>query len=114
MKRLDDISLSPNQQQALAEVRRRLLNYFDVEEIVLYGSVARGEADQESDLDLLVVTAKPLTRIERHKITDAVFEVNLRLDTNLSTLVVDRDSWEAGIVSVLPIRDEILEEGIPL
>jgi predicted nucleotidyltransferase len=114
MKRLDDISLSPNRLQALDEVRRRLFHEFDVEAILLYGSVARGEADEESDLDLLVLTTKPLTRTARHRITDAVFEVNLHYGTNLSTLVINRSAWEAGPVSVLPIRDEILKDGVPL
>ncbi|MFB0536239.1 MAG: nucleotidyltransferase domain-containing protein [Anaerolineae bacterium] len=114
MKRLDHISLSPNQLQALDEVRRRLSHDFDVEAILLYGSVVRGESDEESDLDLLILTTKPLTRTARHKITDAVFEVNLHHGTNLSTLVVDRSAWDSGPVSVLPIRDEILKEGIPL
>ncbi len=115
-RRLDDLTLSPSQRQALAEVRRRLLGDPDieVEEIVLYGSVARGEADEESDLDLLVVTARPLSRAESHeKITHVVCEVNLRFDTNLSTLVVDRHAWETGLISVLPIRDEILRDGVP-
>ena len=114
MKRLDDISLSPSQLQALNDVSRRLFHDFDVEAILLYGSVVRGEADEESDLDLLVLTTKPLTRTARHRITDVVFEVNLHHGTNLSTLVVDRSAWEAGPVSVLPIRDEILKDGIPL
>ena len=114
MKRLDDISLSSNQLQALDEVRRRLFHDFDVEAILLYGSVVRGEADEESDLDLLVLTTEPLTRTARHGITDAVFEVNLHHGTNLSTLVIDRSAWETGPVSVLPIWDEILKDGIPL
>lgn len=114
MKRLDDVSLSPNQLQALDEVRRRLVHDFNVEAILLYGSVVREEADEESDLDLLVLTTEPLTRTARHGITDAVFEVNLHHGTNLSTLVIDRSAWETGPVSVLPIRDEILKEGIPL
>jgi predicted nucleotidyltransferase len=114
VKRLDDITLAPNQYQALDELRRRLFDEFDVEAMILYGSVARGEADEESDLDLLIVTAQPLTRLRRHEITDVVFEVNLRYGTNFSTLVVDRNSWEGGAISVLPLRDEILKEGIPL
>ena len=114
MNRLDDLALAPNQYQALTELRRRLFDEFDVEAIVMYGSVARGEADEESDLDLLVLTAKPFNRRARHKITDVVFEVNLRYDTNLSSLVIDRPCWETGAISVLPLRDEILKDGIPL
>ena len=114
MKQLDDIALAPNQHQALDELRRKLFDKLDVEGLLLYGSVARGEADEESDIDLLVVTRQPLTRPARHQITDLVFEVNLRYDTNFSTLVVDREAWEIGPLSVLPLQKEILKDGIPL
>ena len=106
--------MTPNQYQALGELRRRLFDECDIESLILYGSVARGEADEESDLDLLIVTAQPFTRTARHEITDLVFEVNLLYGTNFSTLVVDRSSWEAGAFSVLPLREEILNEGIRL
>jgi predicted nucleotidyltransferase len=112
MKRLDNVT--PNQYQALGELRRRLFDEFDTEALILYGSVARGEADEKSDLDLLPVTLQPLTRPARHEITDMVFEVNLLYGTNFSTLVVDRNSWAAGVFSVLPLREEILKDGIRL
>jgi predicted nucleotidyltransferase len=113
VKRLEDVSLTSDQHQALGELRRRLFAEFNVTNLVLFGSVARGEADEESDLDLLIVTARPLTRPQRHEITDVVFEVNLRFGTNFSSLVVDRTSWETGAISVLPLRDEILQDGVP-
>src|SRR3972149_8787335 len=65
MKRLQDLALSPNQHVALSEVRRRVSAAFDVEAIVLYGSAARGEADAESDVDLLILPGLPLTRPTR-------------------------------------------------
>ena len=114
MKQLDDIHLTPNQQRALGELKQRLFDECDVETLVLYGSVARGEADEESDMDLLVLTSDPRSRPERHRITDVVFEVNLKHDTNFSTLVVTQATWESGAVSVLPLRGEIAREGIPL
>jgi len=114
MKQLKGIALTGNQLQAIEDLRLRLAREFYVESLILYGSVARGEADEESDLDLLVVTANPLTRAERDRVTDMVFEVNLAHDTNLSTLAVDRCSWDAGDASVLLIREEILKEGIQL
>ena len=73
MKRFDNVTLAPNQYQALGELRHRLFDEFDIEAVILYGSVARGEADEESDLDLLIVTARPLMRPARHEITDMVF-----------------------------------------
>lgn len=112
MKHIDNIPLTSKQLQALSEIKRRLVEKFDIKAFVLYGSVARGQADEESDVDLLIVTSKPLTRFERHEITNVVFEVNLQHDTTFSTLVVDLKSWETGIISVLPVRDEIIRDGI--
>lgn len=114
MKTLDEIQLTPSQQQALFELRQRLSGSFGIQAMHLFGSVVRGEADEESDIDLLIVTERPLKRTVRHQITDVVFEINLQYDTNFSTLVVDRASWEDGLFSVLPIRDEILKEGVAL
>lgn len=114
MKQLIDLNLSPTQSLALKELRQRLADEFAVSEVILYGSVARGEAVEESDIDLLIVTSQPLSRTARHEITDAVFEVNLRYSTNFSTLVVDRASWESGLISALPIREAILREGVVL
>ncbi len=112
MKQAGDIPIAPRQREALSQIKRRLPEKLDIRMLVLYGSFARGQADEESDVDLLIVTGRPLTRFERHEITDAVFEVNLQHDTNFSTLVVDLKSWESGMFSVLPIRDEIIRDGI--
>jgi len=108
------IPLTPVQIEALEEIKRMVLDKFEIRAFVLYGSAARGQSDEESDLDLLVVTSQPLTRFQRHEITNIVFEVNLSHNTNFSTLVVDQQRWEMGIVSVLPLHDEILRDGIPV
>lgn len=112
MKQMGDISVTPEQRAGLAEIKQRLLERFDIRAIVLYGSLARGQADEESDVDLLVVTAESLTRLQRHEITNIVFDVNLQYGTNFSTLVVDLELWETGIISVLPIHDEIVRDGV--
>ena len=104
--------LSLKQSQALKEIKQRVIQRFDLVDCLLYGSASRGEADEESDLDLLIVTHEALTRFKRHEITDIVFDVNLKYDTNFSTLVVDKETWKNGMISVLPLRDEILKDGI--
>lgn len=114
MKGLDDIAVTPKQAKALRDLKSRILDDFDIEALILYGSTARGVADVESDIDLLILSDQPLTRFKRHQITDLVFEVNLHYDTNFSTLVVDRSAWERGAISVLPLRNEILKDGILL
>ncbi len=102
------------QRDAFEELRRLLTENFKIEAIVLFGSFARRKADAESDVDLLVLTKKPMPRLMRHEITDLVFDVNLKYGTNFSTLVLDKHSWDKGVYSVLPIKEEILKEGVKL
>lgn len=115
MKKLSrKLKISKQETRAIEEIKRRMLARGDVEELILYGSAARNEKEAESDIDVLVITSRPFTRFGRHEITDAVFEVNLQYDTNISTVVVDRKSWDSGLFSVLPLHAEIAREGVPL
>jgi len=114
MNSLAQIGLQPNQIRALEELKKRTISDYDVLDIVVYGSVVRGEADEESDIDVLLITKQQLDRETRHQITDIVCEINLQHDTNLSTLVVDHESWKSGVYSILPIHEEIQSEGISL
>jgi len=110
----NSIKLSKIQKVAFEEIRISLKNLFSIQSIILFGSFARGGDDPESDADLLILTKKQINRSERHVITDLVFEVNLKYGTNFSTLVLDQHSWDEGVYSVLPIKEEILKEGIEL
>lgn len=114
MKSVKQTYLSPIQQRALVELKQRLNSQFNIEQLILYGSAVRGDSDEESDIDLLVITKQLFSRFRRHDITDLVFEVNLKYGTNISTMVVDLISWEKGAVSVLPIKQEIIRDGIAI
>jgi uncharacterized protein len=59
MKRLKDLGLDDKLQAALQAVRNRISAEFAVDQIVLFGSVARGQADEESDVDVLIVLKDP-------------------------------------------------------
>jgi len=111
---MTEIQISPKQSEALRQIKTRVLTAFTVVDFVLYGSAARGETDEESDLDLMIVLSAPISRFKRHEITDIVFDVNLEFGTNFSTLVVDQQTWDTGMISVLPLRDEIIRDGIRL
>lgn len=47
------------------DIVRRIANTFDPHTIIVFGSVAKGTADENSDLDLLVIMDSDLPRIQR-------------------------------------------------
>jgi predicted nucleotidyltransferase len=114
MKALHDLPLPAPLHDALRAVCDRLTTAFRVDRLMLFGSVVRGEADEESDADLLVVLTEQPTHQERDRITSTILDVNLEYGTNLSELIVDRETWDRGLPSALPIHTEIEAEGIRL
>ena len=99
---------------ALSQLKTKLTADYPVVRLVLFGSAVRGEMDEESDVDVLVLTSRPLKSVERNAMYDEVFAINLRYDTNVSVLVTDLHNWEAGPLSVMPIREAVEKEGRPL
>jgi predicted nucleotidyltransferase len=52
--------------------------------------VVRGTADEEFDVDLLIVLREPAGHPIRDRISSVILDINLEYDSNLSGLVVDR------------------------
>lgn len=53
-------------EKTIREAARRLVEKFDPDRIILFGSYARGTADEHSDVDFLVIT-EAAKRGNRHK-----------------------------------------------
>jgi len=109
---LADSTVRPRDREAIQAAVRLLRARFPVEQVVLFGSKARGTDDAESDIDLLVLTREELTWRERDAITDLLFDVECAHDVVISTLVVSTERWSNGPYTVLPIHREIARHGV--
>jgi predicted nucleotidyltransferase len=114
MRELDDIALDPTDRQAVEEAARVLRDRFDVAEIVLFGSKARGTAGPYSDLDLLILTRGQPTQRDRLAMSDALYELELEREVLFGRLVVGQDDWYNGVYQVLAIRSEVERDGVRL
>jgi predicted nucleotidyltransferase len=112
VKVANGMQLSEPLRHALHTACERLTAEFKVDRLVLFGSVVRGESDEESDADLLIVLTERPTHQTRDRITSVILDINLKY--NISELIVDRQTWECGMPSALPIHAEIDKEGIRL
>jgi predicted nucleotidyltransferase len=60
-KTITDLKLSSAYIQAIHKLSQELKNKYPVVEMAIFGSAARGEAVEGSDLDLLVITSQKVT-----------------------------------------------------
>jgi len=112
VKTLSEIPLQDNERRAIEAAARLLRQAFPVEQVVLFGSRARAGGDEESDIDLLVLTARKLHWREEDALTKALFDVELAYDVVISTLIVPSAEWTAGVYQVLPIHEEVTRDGV--
>ena len=110
MKR-EDLTVILNE---LAENIQNLLGD-KLAKIVLYGSCARGDNSQESDVDVLVMTV--LSSEENRKIRrdlNRIFSrISLKHDVLLSMFLIDKASYEARM-GFVPFYQNIAQDGVTI
>jgi predicted nucleotidyltransferase len=87
----------------------------DIYKIVLYGSYARGDFDNESDIDILIVLNSNMDKVRQYRkqVSRVASRVGLRNDVEVSLLLRDRETVEKGI-QILPFYKNIMSEGVEL
>jgi len=108
------LKFAKSERYALSELIAYLKTSWPGVKFKLFGSKVKGIADEESDIDLLIMLPCSVTEELRKKIIYKVFDINLIFETNISTLIIARVEWESAPFSLLPIHAYIEEEGVPL
>lgn len=83
-------------------------------EVILYGSRARGEAEPDSDYDLLILVDGEVT-LEREDIfRRRLFPIELETGAVLTIILMNRKDWSSPLYSAMPLCQNIKKEGIIL
>jgi predicted nucleotidyltransferase len=112
-RRITDV-LSPGELDAVRELESEVKQHFQTKRVSLFGSVAREEADENSDLDLLIILSETVTHRLRNSISDIVFEVNLKHGTNISVIIFDEETWSSAVMKLTPFYSEVVREEVPI
>lgn len=85
----------------------------DLVEMILYGSFARGDFDEESDIDIAVIVNNDRTELKKYQkdIVSVVSEMSLNYDTLISINYIPFSDFEE-YKSVLPYYKNIDREGV--
>ncbi len=81
-------------------------------EIFLYGSQARGDAENLSDWDLLILLNAPIVPFEMEtKLMDEFYELELDTGEIISPLIYSKSEWVNKYL-LTPLYENIQKEGI--
>lgn len=109
----DAMELTTEERHSLSQVTKALRSRFDAREVILYGSGARGQMDEESDIDLLVV----LPRIDwemQKEIIALCFDAGLQCGRIISATCYTTDEMEHSPLRSSPLVLAARREGRPL
>ena len=86
-----------------------------LDKVILYGSYARGDHDDESDIDIMVLADIPRedTLHATFMISDASGDLSLEYDTLVSIHVTDCSTFYEYI-DVLPFYMNVMKDGVEL
>jgi predicted nucleotidyltransferase len=105
--------LTANEKAALRELKERLQRDFQLVEMRLFGSRAREEGTEESDLDVLVILERESWDTSM-AIYDICFDLNLKHDVVLTCAIYSRERYASGFHRATGFHKEVERDGIRL
>ena len=84
-----------------------------LDKVILYGSYARGDQTNESDVDIALVTTDTITEKKHEKMLDIVVDFELELELTLSVIQIDQKNYLEWR-NTLPFYKNIDREGVIL
>lgn len=99
-------------EEFLKRIKKDILSIDKNARIILFGSRARGDADQESDWDILILTSFHVNEENKKVFRYKLLDTEIETEQAISTLVYTKDSWRD--YEVTPLYQNIEAEGIEL
>jgi len=114
MKSLKQLNLKEHEKRALQDLKNKVLKKFPDAEIILYGSKARGDGEEFSDIDLLVFVDSKVDRKIKEQITEIKYDIELKYDVVFGTIIENREFWNSPLANAMPFHWNIDRDGVHL
>lgn len=115
MKQLKEASVISKETKILLTKCRDAIKTFNSSvDIILYGSRARGDANSESDYDLLILTDGEATLEMEDSFRRHLFPIEIETGIVLTVILTSKKDWNSSLYDVIPLYNNIKKEGIIL
>lgn len=140
IKRLVNVGLYSNRSALIREAVRRLIasegtvaqkgtlervaatlasviiswNEDSVTDVILFGSIARGEPSEESDVDLLILVESAESWVIRQRLYDLVYPIIPVFGVDISLIVIEKKHFIRMVRTGDPFALSVMREGIQL
>ena len=109
----DTMKLTPQEQQLLHELADALREQHGALSIQIYGSAARGELEEGSDIDLFVILPEVDWQREKH-ISNLCFETELKCGRIISATCFSEHELSDTPLRASPLVQTVKREGVSL
>ncbi len=108
-----DMNLTSEEKQGLADLSKSLYQRFHAAEVILYGSAARDEMDEYSDIDIFVVLPEVNWEIEK-EIISLCFQAELKYGRVFSVACYSTSELKDGPLGESPLVMNVRKYGLAL
>ena len=100
-------------QKAIQALKQGLVNRFGTDvELRIFGSVARGDYHEHSDIDILVVLPGKVDNAIEEQVFDMAYDIELEYGLVIGTIVYSRDFLYSDRAVVMPLYKNIQRDGL--
>jgi predicted nucleotidyltransferase len=125
--------LTFTEKKALSELKEKIKEKYPDAEIILYGSKARGDYDEYSDIDLMIIIKDnrqinksisfeeleklyflPVDKKVKNEILDILTDIQVKYCVSIDFQVKNKSYVETNLAGIVPLYQNIRKEGIEL
>ena len=106
--------MTDHEKEVTERIKAKIMEKDPTAEVILFGSHARGDANKDSDWDILILVNIPNYKKNMDRgYRSALIDIELDIEEPIQTIIIPKDDWETRHVPT-PLYQNVKEQGIHL